>query len=135
MRQWSSQDEADEAVSAVDKIRGHEFMPEDLIIEAPAMGSTEDDDDPIVFASFFHPMSGARWLATEYSHDEGLFFGYAEMFPGGGEFGYFSLYEIATVVAGFYRDDTGQVRGLPVERDCHFTPAPLSEVKARLGLD
>ena len=114
-------------IERVDKIRGHAFLPPDANrIPNHDPKHDEAETDPQVWISYFHPMSSARWLVTEYDPDAGTFFGWVDLGHGFGmaEWGYMSVEELGTLVA----------RGLPIERDCHFSRAPMSEVKARLGL-
>lgn len=107
--------------------RKHKLFPKDLLKKIPALYSQEDNPDPTVQASYFCPYSSARWLVTEADPEQRTMFGFAEVLPGCGELGYISMDEL---------EQTTVMRGqLPaVERDCYFKPAPLSEVKARLGL-
>ena len=74
--------------------------------------------DPIVYARFFTPDSSWTWLATEFDPTEGRFFGLVDGFES--ELGYFLLEELET--------SRGPL-GLPIERDLHFTPAPLSTLR------
>ena len=68
-----------------------------------------------MYARFFTPDSSWTWLATEFDPAEGRFFGLVDGFKS--ELGYFLLEELGT--------GRGPL-GLPIERDRHFTPRPLS---------
>ncbi len=88
------------------------------------VGSQEDVADPVVVAKFFNPTGGQTWLAMEYNPERKVFFGYVSLFNDHcNELGDFSLEELESVRMPPF--------GLGIERDMHFTPAPLSEVKAR----
>ena len=100
--------------------RNHnELLPNVLRQQLPPLYSQEHEKDPMVYAKFFHPLSNFTWYATEGSPegDDFIFFGWVHSdFP---ELGYFSLSEMQGV----------HVQGLGVERDEHFTPMRLSDVK------
>jgi len=81
----------------------------------PPLYGQEGTPDPIVYARFFTPDSSWTWLATEFDPAEGRFFGLVDGFKS--ELGYFLLEELGT--------GRGPL-GLPIERDRHFTPRPLS---------
>jgi hypothetical protein len=103
----------------LDGARGHMLMPSALKSKIPRMQAQEDVEDPIVYAKFFSPYSGAVWLVTEYDGRDEMF-GWADLGFGMGELGYISLNEL----------DNANRRGLPlVERDMYFKPMPLSKAK------
>ena len=106
------------------------LFPEEVRKHLPPLYSQEHEQDPMVMCKFFHPLSTMTWYAIEgspvdadgyYDTDnekvDFLFFGwvYAD-FP---ELGYFSLSEMQAV----------QAMGLGIERDVHFSPTRLSQVK------
>ncbi len=107
-----------------------ELLPEELKTQLPPLYSQEKEQDPMVICKFFHPLSPMSWYAIEgspvdadgfYDTDKEkvdfLFFGWVHSdFP---EMGYFSLSEMEHINVG----------GLGIERDLHFTPMKLSEVK------
>src|SRR6266566_5364983 len=96
-----------------------ELLTEELRKQLLLLYSQEKEADPMVYAKFFHPLSNMTWYAIEGSpeDDDFIFFGWTHSdFP---ELGYFSLNEMQAV----------QVMGLGIERDEHFTPMKLSEVK------
>jgi Protein of unknown function (DUF2958) len=106
------------------------LLTEELRKKLPPLYSQEHESDPLVICKFFHPLSPWTCYAYEgspvdangyYDTDEEkvgfLFFGWVYGdFP---EPGYFSLSELESV----------NVMGLGIERDLHFTPMRLSEVK------
>lgn len=89
----------------------------------PAIGSTENDKDPMVRVKLFTPWSGWTWLITEYDPADKLAFGFAynAADPDGAELGYISIDELESIKGPF---------GLRIERDIHFDPKPLSQAKA-----
>src|SRR2546425_3013805 len=96
-----------------------ELLPPELREQLPPLYSQENEKDPMVICKFFHPLSTMTWYAIEGSpeDDDFLFFGWVHSdFP---ELGYFSLNEMQGV----------QVMGLLIERDLHFSPKKLSEVR------
>ena len=84
----------------------------------PPLYGQEGTPDPIVYARFFTPDSSWTWLATEFDPEEGRFFGLVDGFEP--ELGYFLLEDLET--------SRGPL-GLPIERDLHFTPAPLTTLR------
>jgi len=111
-----------------------ELLTEELRKQLPPLYSQQNETDPMLICKFFHPMSNMTWYAIEgspvdedgyYDTDKEkvdfLFFGWVYSdFP---ELGYFSLSEMQAV----------KVMGLGMERDLHFTPKRLSEVKKEHG--
>jgi hypothetical protein len=85
----------------------------------PVLYAQEKVADPIVDVKVFLPGTIWTWYATEYNPEEQVFFGWVEGQEK--ELGYFSLRDLQSA-KGFM--------GLPVERDMHFDPKPLSWVKA-----
>jgi hypothetical protein len=67
---------------------------------------------------FFTPDSNWTWYATEYDPENRIFFGYVIGFED--ELGYFSLDELEEVRGPL---------GLPIERDEHFKPSSLEEIR------
>lgn len=97
-----------------------ELMNESIKQTLPALGTTDGQgDDAIVRVRFFNPCGAGTWLATEFDGRD-TFFGWAEIYPGEGEFGYFSLSELRSVKGPL---------GLGIERDLYFTPCPLREAR------
>ena len=102
--------------------RKHLLVTKELERALPPLYANEEKaaTDVKIVVKFFSPYSGATWYATEYSPEERLFFGYAELFPGEGELGYFSLDELEKVTV---------FGGVPaIERDCYFGDHNLKEV-------
>ena len=95
------------------------LLTKELRKKLPPLYSQELVDDPMVICKFFHPLSTMTWYAIEGSPegDDFIFFGWVH--SDSPELGYFSLNEMQEV----------HVMGLGIERDEHFTPMKLSEVK------
>lgn len=94
-----------------------ELMTKELREQVPPLYATEDEKDPMLVCKFFHARSGWTWYAIEFDGDD-LFFGLVEgHFT---ELGYFSLSELEGFRDGW---------GLGIERDIHFEPKRLSEVR------
>jgi len=86
----------------------------------PALYSSEEIplEDKVCQVKFFHPFCSWTWYAVEFDPETGIFFGWVDgNFP---EWGNFSLEEMQNT----------KVRGLGMERDRHFTPKPMKEIKA-----
>lgn len=75
--------------------------------------------DAIAYAKFFNPTGSQTWFMTELDPDTkeafGLFRDSQES-----ELGYFSILELERTVVGM---------GLHIERDIHFKPTSLREIK------
>ncbi len=102
-----------------------ELLTPELRASLPKLYAQEKHSDPIVHVKFFTPNSSWTWFATEGQAEENdfIFFGYViGQFR---EWGYFSLNELSSVHGPY---------GLPIERDLHFTPGPMSEVLKREGI-
>lgn len=74
--------------------------------------------DALAIVKIFDPCSQWTWFATEYDPQERMFFGL--VIGHEKELGYFSLTELESVRNRW---------GLPLERDLHFKPTPLKEVR------
>jgi len=86
-------------------------------------GSQEQIDDPVVIGYFFNPCGPGVFYATEYFPEDRTFFGFSEIHPGAGEWGYFSLDELESVRCPPFN--------LPIERELYSAPSPISKLCAR----
>jgi hypothetical protein len=95
----------------------------------PTNSETAGDPDPLCQVKLFQPGSRFTYYicaATEYEGIGGpVLTGYcvSPLGPDCDEFGDIALAEIASL----------SVRRLPLERDLHFTPTRVSEIKAHVG--
>ena len=94
-----------------------ELLTDELRKMLPPLYSQEHEEDPLVICKFFTPDSNWTWYGLEFDGED-LFFGWVVGFEKG--LGYFCLSELA--------EARGPL-GLPIERDIHFSPMKLSEVK------
>ena len=94
------------------------LLTKDLRRKLPPLYSSEKCTDPIVYAKLFTPDSNWTWYALEFDGED-LFFGFVVGLDN--ELGYFSLSELESVRGPL---------GLPIERDLHFKPQPLSRIRA-----
>jgi hypothetical protein len=119
---------------------GTNLLPEILKERMPALYSQEQERNPFVVVKYFDPVGSWTWYATEGSpvDEDGymdtnkekvdfLFFGLVVGFEP--ELGCFSLNELHTAKEGLRG-----LRALPIERDIHFRPQRLSEIKRRHDL-
>lgn len=83
----------------------------------PPLYTCENFRDPVVQVKFFTPWTSWTWYAMEFDGED-IFFGLVD--GQDAELGYFSLSELQSVRGP---------GGLTIERDIHFKPTPLSEVK------
>jgi len=94
------------------------LLTKELRAKLPKLYSQEKKgEDATVYVKFFCPWNSWTWFATEFDGEDrffGLVYGHET------ELGYFSLSELETV-RGF--------GGLGIERDLHFEPKTLREVR------
>jgi hypothetical protein len=94
------------------------LLPAEIASTLPPLYATENQDDPIAHVKFFTPDSSWTWFLTEFDPIErrgfGLVLGHER------ELGYFLLDELESVRGPL---------GLPIERDLHFQPTPLSRCR------
>jgi hypothetical protein len=83
----------------------------------PLYSGEEQGLDALAQVKFFTPTSNWTWYASEFDQDD-IFFGLVSGFEL--EFGYFSLSELQSVKGPL---------GLPIERDLHFKPKSLRELR------
>ena len=96
------------------KRRGHRFYPPKSL-RIPAIGTTENTDDPLVCLHYF--VGSWDWYVVEWDPETGEAFGFVKGLDD--ELGYFSLVEMeATLARGIF----------PVERDLYWDPVPLSAI-------
>ena len=94
------------------------FIPVNIADTIPRLYANESVDDPIAVLKYFTPDSSWTWYLTEYDPDERLAFGL--VIGHEPELGYFSLEEL---------EELRGPLGLPIERDVHFQPTPLSKCR------
>lgn len=102
------------------------LLTAELRAQLPAIYAQSEKPDPMIFIKLFTPDSNWTWFITEgqQEEDDFILFGYVNGHCL--ELGYVSLNELQRLRGP---------RGLPLERDLHFEPAPWSEVKKREGLE
>ena len=75
-----------------------------------------------VICKFFNPTGNGTWYAIEYDSTQRMFFGFVDLgIKDCEEFGYFSLDELEGLKVPPF--------GLGIERDMHFKPIKVSELK------
>ena len=93
------------------------LLTAEIRAQLPVLYAQEKCSDAIVYVKFFNPNSDWTWYVTEFDGED-LFFGLVQGFEE--ELGYFSLSELQE-----YR---GRL-GIGIERDLHFKPTPLSQLR------
>lgn len=93
------------------------LLTKEIRKQLPPLYANEEVPDPMVVVKFFDPQSGWTWFATEFDGED-TFFGLTVGHEA--ELGYFSLGELQSYKGRF---------GLGIERDLHFRPKPLSEIR------
>ena len=88
----------------------------------PTIDAVADEADPMVRVKLFNPTGIGTWYLMGYDPEDRIAFGLCNLFEWG--LGDVSMAELVDVRGMF---------GLPIERDIHFTPQLLSEVKKRVG--
>lgn len=99
-------------------MRHLELLPPDIRERLPKLREAEELGlTAVALVKFFTPDSDWTWYATEFDQEDicfGLVIGFVA------EFGYFSISELESVRGPL---------GLPIERDLHFEPATLRELR------
>ena len=96
----------------------HNLLPQEIRKQLPALYSTDSQGmDAEASVKYFIPGTGWTFYATEFDGEE-TFFGLVIGLEA--ELGYFTLSDLQDVRGAF---------GLPVERDLHFKPTTLGELK------
>ncbi len=90
-------------------------------LEVPPLYATEHENDPVVFVKLFMPSSSWSWHVMEYDRQTGMCFGLVVGFET--ECCQFNLNSLASSRGPF--DER-------VERDLHFKPTRLSEIRREL---
>ena len=94
------------------------LLPDGIKAQLPGLYENEDLGlAALARVKFFTPDSNWTWYASEFD-GEYIFFGL--VIGHVAELGYFSLTELETIRGPF---------GLPIERDLHFNPKPLQELR------
>lgn len=98
------------------------LLTEENLRSLPPLYGTErvPAEDKIVRVKLFDPTGSATWYLVEYDPKERLAYGWAEIMPGCGEWGYISIPELESV--------TGRL-GLGIERDLDFSPKRAGEIE------
>ena len=94
------------------------LLPKELEERLPSIEEAKNLNDPEIIVKYFHPMSDWTWYAAGYN--DGIFWGLVD-----GHYletGLFSLKEMQEV----------KVLGLGIERDLHFEPFKMSEIKSKI---
>lgn len=96
------------------------LLTKEITAKLPKLYSQEKEADPMVICKFFTPWTNWTWFVTEgdIEGNDARFFGMVHGHEK--EMGYFMLSELQSVKGPF---------GLKIERDIHFTPCRLSEIK------
>ena len=94
-----------------------ELLPAEIRALLPALYAQSECSDAIAYIKFFTPDSNWTWYITEFDGED-TFFGLVVGFDE--ELGYFSLSELQE-----YRGALGIV----IERDLHFKPTQLSQLR------
>jgi Protein of unknown function (DUF2958) len=103
--------------TSADAIAAYTYVPAEAAL--PALYSQEEVADPLVRVKLFNPWGQGYWFLTEWNPEEGLAFGLCVIHEA--ELGYVDLNELAALRVGPGR--------MPIERDIHFAPTPLSQVR------
>lgn len=95
-----------------------ELLPQEIREQLPELyGNEEIGLAAQALVKFFTPDSNWTWYGSEFNGED-IFFGLVIGFEA--EFGYFSLSELESVKGPL---------GLPIERDLHFAPKSLRELR------
>ncbi|EMI55082.1 DUF2958 domain-containing protein [Rhodopirellula sallentina] len=102
------------------KSPAHTLLTKGILAKLPTLGATSENRDPIVQVKWFTPDANWTWWVIEYDPESRIAYGLVRGLEQ--EFGTFALDEI---------EECRGALGLPVERDLHFDPQPVSQVMNR----
>ena len=103
--------------------RKHLLLTQEIRDTLPPLYDSEKhpEKESIAVVKFFSPYSQWTWYAVEFDGED-TFFGLVDGFEM--EYGYFSYSELEAVTV---------FGGVPaIERDCHWTPQPVTEIEAEI---
>ena len=102
------------------KSPAHTLLTKGVLAKLPTLGAASETRDPIVQVKWFTPDANWTWWVIEYDPVSRIGYGLVRGLEE--EFGTFYLDEV---------EDLRGALGLPVERDLHFDPQPVSQVMNR----
>lgn len=113
-------DKIEENVGRIEQQQAYDLVPKSIRKQIPQLYATDEEliGDRTAYARYFHPMSSYTAYLLEYDPKEKLGFGLTTM-GYEWELGYMSIEEMQSI----------KVRGLGIERDIHFQPAPLHQIE------
>jgi hypothetical protein len=104
------------------------LLTKELLTKFEKQPYGESTDDAKVICKFFNPTGNGTWYAIEYDENNRMFFGFVDLgIKDCEEFGYFSLDELESLRVKPF--------GLSIERDLHFKPIKVSELKKQYNLN
>ena len=95
-----------------------ELITKEIRERTPLIYGTENIEDKIVTAKFFNPCGIGTWYLIELAEDNNYSFGFVDMYEK--KLGYFTIRELEDLKLPF---------GLSIERDIHFKPTLLKEIR------
>jgi hypothetical protein len=105
--------------------------------KTPKLYETEGlGDSALVQSHYFVPGTGIDWYVIEYDAESDICFGWAEIVPGFGEYGYTYMKEMEDLdleVPLVTSSETSMLK-VKIERDKHWTPQAIGEVLRLRGL-
>lgn len=97
-----------------------QLLTKELLDKLPKLNA-KVTDDTVAGVKYFNPIGRGYWFGFNYDPKERLFFGYVSIFGDwNDELGYFSLDELESLQLPL---------GMKIERDMHWTPKTLKEIK------
>ena len=111
-------------LTSADARRAYTYIPDDSAI--PGIGATATEADALVHIKLFDPCGSWTWYLIEADRMTGEAFALVDGFEV--ELGNVDLSDLV----GWHRARRMPL-ALPIERDLHFTPRPLSQVREACG--
>jgi hypothetical protein len=94
-----------------------ELLTPEIRSQLPPLYAQDGNPNAIAYVKFFTPDSNWTWYASEFDGED-IFFGLIQGFEE--ELGYFSFSELQSAKGPL---------GLPIERDLHFQPTPIVQLR------
>ncbi len=101
------------------------MLTKEILRKLPPLGTHQKNlNEAVAQVKYFDPTGSGSWFGVEYDPEQRIMWGWVTLFPGEGEYGYFGLAELESVVCRF---------GLKIERDKWFSPTPMKTVIEAYG--
>lgn len=111
-------------------LKGHAYRYVRTTDNLPSTDAARAQDDPYLRVKLFSPSGGWTWYLAGYDRETHIAWGLVNGHEQ--EIGDFSMEELVALKVPVYFGKT-KAGELPIERDLHWTPKRLSEVRGKVA--